>query len=146
MPRRSAYNVVMNFPIELPPHFLLKAGELKVFPWDIVEHFVRGSGKGGQKINKTSSCVLLKHIPTGIEVRCQKHREQSKNRLSAYKLLLLKIEEKIMGARSERAKKIFKLKKQKQKRSKRAKEKMLEAKHKRRDIKKARRSFSGEAF
>ena len=128
----------MNFPVELPPRFLLKAEELKVFPWDISEQFVRGSGKGGQKVNKTSSTVLVRHLPTGIEVRCQKHREQSANRLSAYKLLILKIEEKLLGARSEKARKIFKLKKQKQKRSKRSKEKMLEGKHARGEIKKNR--------
>lgn len=101
---------------------------------------MRGSGKGGQKINKTSSTVLLRYLPTGIEVRCQKHREQSKNRLSAYKLLILKIEEQVRGRESERAKKIFKLKKQKQKRSKRAKEKMLRHKHRRSEIKKNRGS------
>lgn len=125
----------MSFAIELPPHFLAKAQELKVYPWDIVEQFVRGSGKGGQKINKTSSCVLLRHLPTGIEVRCQKHREQSKNRLSAYKLLILKIEEKVKGNESQRARKIFKLKKQKQKRTKRAKEKILQSKKMRGEIK-----------
>ncbi len=130
----------MNFPVELPPHFLEKAEALKIFPWDITEQFVRGSGKGGQKINKTSSTVLLRYLPTGIEVRCQKHREQSKNRLSAYKLLILKIEEQVRGRESERAKKIFKLKKQKQKRSKRAKEKMLRYKHHRSEIKKTRGS------
>lgn len=135
------YNRGMNFPVELPPHYLEKAQELKIFPWDITEQFVRGSGKGGQKINKTSSCVLLRHLPTGIEVRCQKHREQSNNRISAYKLLILKIDEKIRGAKSERAKKIFKLKKQKQKRSKRAKEKMLAAKKMRGEIKEARRKL-----
>ena len=67
---------------------------------------MHGSGKGGQKINKTSSCVVLKHLPTGIEVRCQKHREQSKNRLSAYKILLLKIEEQVRGKQSALQKKI----------------------------------------
>lgn len=130
----------MNFPIELPPHFLMKAEELKIFPWDISEQFVRGSGKGGQKINKTSSCVLLRYLPTGIEVRCQKHREQSNNRISAYKLLILKIEDQVKGRESERAKKMFKLKKQKQRRSKRSKEKMLKAKHARSEIKENRRS------
>lgn len=128
----------MEFPIELPPNFLQKAEELKIKPEDILESFIRGSGKGGQKINKTSSCVLLRHQPTGIEVRCQKHREQSANRLSAYKLLILKIEEKIKGIESDRAKKIFKLRKQKRKRSKRAKEKMLEQKHHRGEIKQTR--------
>ncbi|MBI5413937.1 peptide chain release factor-like protein [Candidatus Peregrinibacteria bacterium] len=118
----------MNFPIELPPVFFQKAATLKIFPQDIFEQFIRGSGAGGQKINKTSSTVLLKHLPTKTEVRCQKHREQSKNRISAYKLLILKIEDQIRGKESERAKRIFKLIKQKQKRSKRAKEKVLKSK------------------
>ncbi|MBP9770782.1 peptide chain release factor-like protein [Candidatus Gracilibacteria bacterium] len=125
----------MNFPIEIPPFFLQKALELQIKPEDIAESFIRGGGKGGQKINKTSSCVLLRHAPTGIEVRCQKHREQSNNRLSAYKLLILKIEEKLKGVQSDRARKIFKLRKQKKKRSKRAKEKILAAKHHHSEIK-----------
>ncbi|PIQ77599.1 peptide chain release factor-like protein [Candidatus Peregrinibacteria bacterium CG11_big_fil_rev_8_21_14_0_20_46_8] len=128
----------MEFPVKLPPPILEKAAALKILPEDIEERFVRGSGHGGQKINKTSSTVVLKHLPSGIEVRCQKHREQSKNRLSAYKLLILKIEERVRGAESERAKKIFKLKKQKQKRSKRAKEKVLREKKARSEIKESR--------
>ncbi|MDX9971074.1 MAG: peptide chain release factor-like protein [Candidatus Gracilibacteria bacterium] len=125
----------MNFPIELSLNLLNKASSLNILPNDISEQFVRGGGKGGQKINKTSSTVLLKHLPTGIEVRCQKHREQSKNRLSAYKLLILKIEEVKLGKESDLAKKIFKLKKQKMKRSKRAKEKILDQKKQRSEIK-----------
>lgn len=131
----------MNFPVELPTESTTKAAELGVSAGDIIESFVRGSGKGGQKINKTSSCVLLRHLPTGIEVRCQKHREQSKNRISAYKLLILKIEEKVKGAQSDRAKKIFKLKKQKQRRSKKAKEKMLEGKRLRAERKTGRKAL-----
>ena len=122
------YTVRMEFPIRLPQPFLEKTFALQIFPRDISEQFIRGTGHGGQKMNKTSSCVLLKHLPTGIEVRCQKHREQSKNRVSAYKLLILKIEEKARGAESSHRQKIFKLKKQKQKRSRRAKEKILRAK------------------
>ncbi len=61
----------MNFS-ELSEHYLKKALVLGIKPDDIIEQFIRGSGKGGQKINKTASCVLLKHGPTGIEVRCQK--------------------------------------------------------------------------
>lgn len=128
----------MEFPVELSENFLVKAGELGVYAKDIDEKLIRGSGKGGQKINKTASCVMLKHLPTGIIVKCQKHREQSKNRLSAYKLLILKIEEKVKGAQSERAMKIYKLRKQKQKRSKRAKEKILQQKAHRSEIKKQR--------
>ena len=119
------------FPIELKPRLREKAEKLHVLPRDIQESFVLGSGKGGQKINKTSSCVVLKHLPTGLMVRCQKHREQSKNRLSAYRMLLEKIEETLHWEDSEKARKIYKVKKQKQKRSKRAKEKILEAKKQR---------------
>jgi protein subunit release factor B len=115
---------IMNFPVLLPQEDEKKALALKVFPEDIHEQFIRGSGKGGQKVNKTSSCVLLRHVPTGIEVRCQKHREQSKNRISAYKLLILKIEEQLLGKESKFAKKIEKLKKQKARRRKRAQDKV----------------------
>ena len=130
-----------NFPVELKPDILKKAHELKVKAQDIEEQFVRGSGKGGQKINKTSSAVWLKHIPTGIDVKCQRHREQTKNRMSAYKLLINKIEELIKGAQSEKAKKIFKIRKQKARRSKRAKEKMLEGKKRRSEIKATRKNI-----
>lgn len=133
----------MEFPVELPEDVLQKAQELKVNPEDIVEQFIRGSGKGGQKINKTSSCVQLRHLPTGIEVRCQVHREQSKNRLSAYKLLINKIEAKIKGVQSEIAREIFKKIKQKKKRSRRAKEKMLELKHRQSEKKEMRRGSWG---
>ncbi len=132
----------MNFPVELTEKHLKKAQELKIKPEDIEESFVLGSGSGGQKINKTASCVLLRHGPTGIEVRCQKHREQSKNRTSAYKLLIDKIEYEVRGAASEKAQKIHKLRKQKQKRSKRAKEKMLEAKKRRGELKETRKNVT----
>lgn len=125
----------MHFPVELPPPILSKAQALTILPQDITEQFVRGGGKGGQKVNKTASTVLLRHIPTGIEVRCQKYREQSKNRLAAYKLLILKVEQKIKGRESDHAKKIFKLIKQKRKRSKRAQQKVLEAKSLRGEVK-----------
>lgn len=121
--------------IELPESVLKKAQALGVNFLDVEEAFIRGSGKGGQKINKTANCVWLRHRPTGLEVKVQKHREQSKNRLSAYKLLLEKLDERIRGARSARAQKIFKLRKQKQRRSKRAKEKILEGKRHRAMIK-----------
>lgn len=128
-----------EFPIELKPDTLKKAKELNIKPEDIEEQFVRGSGHGGQKVNKTSSTVRLKHLPTGIEVRCQKHREREKNRMSGYKLLINKIEELVRGEESEKAKKIHKLRKQKQRRSKRAKEKILKLKKKRSELKETRK-------
>src|SRR4051812_11269321 len=60
---------------------------------DVEERFVRGSGPGGQKINKTSSSVSLRHIPTGVEVRCQRERSQSANRQLAWLDLCAKLEE-----------------------------------------------------
>ena len=130
----------MTFP--LPPALLAKARSLGVRPEDIEEKFIRGGGHGGQKINKTASSVLLRHLPTGIEVRCQQHREQSANRKTAYRMLLLKIEQKIRGAQSTLAKRAFKVRKQKQRRSRRAKEKILAAKHSRAEIKQSRRSVA----
>ncbi len=128
----------MNFPVELPPHYLGKATRLKIDPLDIVERFIRGGGAGGQKINKTASAVFLRHLSTGTEVKCQKHREQYRNRLSAYKILIDKIEGKVLGRESEKSQKIFKLKKQKARRSKKAKEKVLHGKKLRSAVKRVR--------
>jgi protein subunit release factor B len=60
---------------------------------DVEESFIRGAGAGGQKINKTSSTVRLKHRPSGVEVRCQRERNQSVNRLLAWVDLAVKLEE-----------------------------------------------------
>ncbi|MFH1454372.1 MAG: peptide chain release factor-like protein [Armatimonadota bacterium] len=107
-----------------------KMSSLGIKEEDIIEKFIKSSGPGGQKVNKSSSCVYLKHIPTGIEVKCQKERSQSLNRYYARKILIKKINEIALGRESEERKRIEKLKRQKRKRSKRAKEKMLEVKHK----------------
>jgi len=128
----------MNFPVELPEQSLALATELRVRPEDIDEFFVRGSGPGGQKVNKTASCVELTHRPTGMVVRVQQFREQHLNRIAAYKLLLLKIEEKIKGAASQRQQAIFKVRKQKMRRSRKSKEKMLKSKHHRSSVKELR--------
>ncbi len=113
---------------------------LEIFEKDIVEKFIRSSGKGGQKVNKTSTCVYLKHIPTDIEVKCQRERTQSLNRYLARKILTDKIEAMILGKESEEQKRIEKIRRQKRKRSKRAKMKMLEEK-KKQSQKKKHRSF-----
>ena len=95
---------------------------------DIVEKFVRSSGPGGQKVNKSSTCVYLKHIPTGIEVKCQRERTQALNRYIARGLLVKKIETLVLGNLSEERKRIEKIRRQKHRRSRRAKLKILEAK------------------
>lgn len=112
--------------------------ELGIKDEDLLEEFIKGSGSGGQKINKTNSCVQLTHGPTGIVVKCQKTRSREQNRFFARRLLVDKLEEQVLGAKSEKAKKIHKLRVQKRKRSKRAKEKVLEAKRQRSSLKKAR--------
>jgi protein subunit release factor B len=95
---------------------------------DLKEIFVRSQGPGGQNVNKTSTCVYLKHIPSGIEVKCQEERSQVLNRYRARVILANKIENKILGRLSEEKKRIEKIRRQKRKRSKRAKLKILEAK------------------
>lgn len=115
-----------------------KMSNLGVNKSDIIEKFIRSAGPGGQKVNKTSTCVYLKHVPTGIEVKCRKERSQALNRYIARQLLLKKIESYILGELSEERKRIEKIRRQKRKRSKRAKEKILEVKRKRSKKKKLR--------
>ena len=92
---------------------------------DLEETFVRSGGAGGQKVNKSSSCVMLCHRPTGLRVKCQTTRHQALNRFLARRLLLDKIERMQKGfVDSERAY-IEKIRRQKRKRSRRAKERML---------------------
>ncbi len=105
-----------------------KLESLGIYEKDIKETFIRSKGKGGQNVNKTSTCVYLKHIPTGIEVKCQKERSQGLNRYYARLLLYAKIERLIKGRESEEKQRIAKIRRQKRKRSKRAKEKLLAAK------------------
>lgn len=96
---------------------------------DFEESFIRSSGPGGQKVNKSSSCVYLIHIPTGLSVKCQRERSQSLNRFLARRLLLDKIEKQQKGFIAQEKEKLEKIRRQKRKRSKRAKEKILTAKH-----------------
>ncbi len=131
----------MDFPVPLKQKFLDKAAKLRILPEDIEEQFVRGSGSGGQKMNKTASTVWLKHLPTGVEVKCQDQREREANRMGAYRMLILKIEEKILGKQSDIAQKIFKLRKQKKRRSRKAKEKMMDEKSHRGEIKENRQKL-----
>jgi len=118
----------------------MKMELLGIHEKDLVEKFVRSSGKGGQKVNKTATCVYLKHLPTGIEVKCQRERSQSINRFLARRRLVNKIQAKILGEKSEEQKRIEKIRRQKRKRSQRAKQKMLDEKKKQSE-KKTARSF-----
>ena len=77
----------------LPPQIFEKLAALGVNVRDVEEKFVRGAGPGGQKINKTSSTVWLRHGSTGIEVRCQRERSQTANRALAWAELVEKLAE-----------------------------------------------------
>ncbi|MSP38529.1 MAG: peptide chain release factor-like protein [Deltaproteobacteria bacterium] len=101
---------------------------LGVLERDIDEQFVRSSGAGGQNVNKVSSCVVLLHRPSGIQVKCQQERSQGLNRFLARRLLLDKIEAKFTGSIAAEEQRIEKIRRQKRKRSRRAKARMLDDK------------------
>jgi len=117
----------MNFSIsrDKEESLRIRMDSLGIKEADLEEKFIRSSKKGGQKVNKTSACVYLKHIPTGIEVKCQEERSQSLNRFLARRILVGKIESLVLGRKAEAQKAIEKIRRQKRKRSRRAKEKML---------------------
>lgn len=102
--------------------------ELEIFESDLDERFILGSGKGGQKVNKTASCVYLKHLPTGLEVKCQQDRSREMNRYFARRMLCDKIEEERNEKESAKAREIAKLRKQKKRRSRRTQAKILDDK------------------
>jgi protein subunit release factor B len=102
--------------------------ELGVREEDLIEKFILGSGKGGQKINKTSSCVYLKHIPSGIEIKCQQDRSRELNRYLARKMLCESIKENLLHEKSEKQQLREKIRRQKRTRTRKQRKKMLEQK------------------
>jgi protein subunit release factor B len=94
-----------------------RMAELGLREEDLEERFVHGGGRGGQKLNKTASCVWLKHRPSGIEVKCQQERSQSLNRFFARRLLVAKYERDVLGLSNSREQRIRKQKKRRRRRS-----------------------------
>lgn len=117
-----------------------KISRLGIKKSEIVERFVRSRGRGGQKVNKTSTCVYLKHLPSGIEVKCSRERSQSLNRLLARSILAEKLAAKISREKETARQAREKLKRQKRRRSKQAKERILEGKRRHSRKKEFRRS------
>lgn len=114
--------------------------ELGLEEADLVEKFILGSGSGGQKINKTSSCVYLKHIPTGIEIKCQQDRSRDLNRYHARQELCERIETLTFQEKSKKQQLIAKIRRQKKRRSRKAQEKVLASKKQRSHIKSLRKA------
>ena len=109
---------------------------------DLDEHFVRSGGKGGQNVNKVSTCVVLRHRPSGVTVKCQRERSQALNRFLARRELLEKLEARARGVAEARAAERARIRRQKRRRSRRAKEKMLAGKRAQSEKKAARRAPS----
>lgn len=116
---------------------------LGIDPNDLLEKFVRGSGAGGQKINKTSNCVFLKHLPTGITIKCQMERSREMNRFLARRELCDQIDAITNGEASAKSQAIEKLRRQKRQRSRRSKQRSVADKRKLSE-KKALRKSPGE--
>jgi protein subunit release factor B len=111
---------------------------------EIEESFVRSGGHGGQNVNKTATCVMLLHRPTGLQVKCQATRQQGLNRFLARRLLLDKIEALRKGYIAAERAKSEKIRRQKRRRNARAKERMLADKSHQAVKKQFRRSVASE--
>jgi protein subunit release factor B len=119
-------------------HILARLHRLGVDPGDIDERFVRGGGPGGQKINKTSSTVWLRHRPTGVEVRCQDERSQASNRERAWEQLCARLEALARSAQSAARQEHERQRRRVRQKSRGQKARMIEAKRHRASIKAAR--------
>jgi len=111
---------------------------LGVRPDDVEETFMRGTGAGGQKINKTSSTVRLRHRPTGLDVRCQRERNQAVNRRLAWAELADRLEARQQAAANAAVAERELQRRRKRQKSRGQKARMIETKKHRAKIKQTR--------
>ena len=133
-------SIALNFDRQLDERMLA----LGVRECDLEETFVRYGGHGGQNVNKTSTCVMLVHRPSGVQVKCQETRQQGLNRTLARRLLLDKLEAVQKRRAIAERDRVEKIRRQKRKRSKSAKNRMLADKAHQSGKKAARRTVSSE--
>jgi protein subunit release factor B len=110
-----------------------------IYEADLLEKFILGSGKGGQKLHKTASTVYLKHLPSGLEVKCQDSRSREDNRYFARERLCEKLQVILSDEKTKEQQKIEKIKRQKKRRSRRSMQKMLDEKSKLGQLKETRK-------
>lgn len=114
--------------------------ELGILEEDLEEQFIQGSGSGGQKINKTASCIFLKHKPTGTVIKCQRSRSRELNRYHARELLCFRFEEEAREKRLQKQAEKAKTRQQNRKPTKAQKTQNIEAKKRRSSKKSLRKS------
>lgn len=129
----------MSFPPDFPPGLVERAARLSMRSEDVEESFTRGGGKGGQRRNKRSTCVQLRHVPTGIAVRCDDERDQYQNRLRAYAHLLDKIQMLVDERRALEAQEKFIERKRHARRPRGVQERVLREKKQRGEMKRLRK-------
>lgn len=116
-----------------------KMEKLHIHEADLIEKFILGSGKGGQKLHKTASTVYVKHVPSGLEIKCQNSRSREDNRYFARLGLCEKLQALMSDEKTKEQQRIEKIKRQKKRRSRRSKQKMLDEKSKLSQLKELRK-------